>query len=126
MYELIVEADFAAAHRLRGYQGACENLHGHNWRVEVTLAGDRLNDLGMLVDFREVKRILAEVLERFDHTLLNDLEEFRRVNPTTENLARILYESCSARLPPGVRVRNVAVWESPGCGARYTGEAGRG
>ena len=120
MYELIVEAEFSAAHRLRAYDGACEKLHGHNWRVEMTVAGDRLNDLGMAMDFQDLKRILNEVVECFDHVFLNDLPEFKTRNPTTENCARVIFERCAERMPEGVRVRDVTVWESPRCRARYS------
>ncbi len=120
MYELIVESEFSAAHRLRGYQGTCENLHGHNWRVEMVVAGEKLNDLGLVMDFREVKRILNQTLDGFDHTFLNDMSCFAEQNPTTENLARIVFEECSRKLPGGIRVRSVAVWESRRCGARYS------
>ena len=120
MYELIVESEFSAAHRLREYDGACEHLHGHNWRVELVIAGEDLNGLGMAMDFREAKRILKEALERFDHVYLNDLPDFKEQNPTTENMARIVFEDCSRRLPEGRRVRSVTVWESSRCGARYS------
>ena len=120
MHELVIESEFSAAHRLREYDGACERLHGHNWRVEVLVAGETLNRLGMLVDFRELKRILHEALDRFDHTFLNELPEFKEQNPTTENMARVIFEKCSLRMPDGVTVRSVAVWESPRCGARYS------
>lgn len=120
MYELLVESEFSAAHRLREYHGACENLHGHNWRVEMTVGGEDLDKLGMLMDFRDLKRILNEAIKRFDHVYLNELPDFEKQNPTTENMARLLYEECSRKLPAGVRVRSVTVWESPRCGARYS------
>jgi 6-pyruvoyltetrahydropterin/6-carboxytetrahydropterin synthase len=120
MYELIVESEFSAAHRLREYQGACEKLHGHNWRVEMAVAGETLNGLGMLADFRELKRVLGEAAGRFDHVFLNELPDFEKQNPTTENVARILFEECSQRMPAGVRVKSVTVWESPRCGSRYS------
>ena len=120
MYELIVESEFSAAHRLREYRGACERLHGHNWRVELAVEGEKLNELGMVMDFRELKKILGEVLGQFDHVFLNELPAFREENPTTENVGRIVFEECNRRMPPGVRVRSVAVWESPRCGSRYS------
>ena len=120
MYELAIEADFAAAHRLVEYHGACENLHGHNWRVEAVVAGDEIDHLGMLLDFRELKRIVNDVLQEFDHCYLNDLDCFKECNPTTENLARIIFGRCAASLPKGVRMSAVRVWESPGCGASYS------
>lgn len=124
MYELRIESEFAAAHRLREYHGECENLHGHNWRVEVTLAGAQLDRLGMLMDFRDAKRALNAVMDGFDHKYLNDLGWFERQNPTTENLARVVHEELGRRMPQGVRVTSVTVWESPRCGATYTADAG--
>ena len=120
MYELIIESEFSAAHRLRGYRGACERLHGHNWRVELAVAGEQLNELGLLVDFRELKRILKEAVDRFDHAFLNEIPDFQEQNPTTENLARTIFEQCARKMPQGMRVRSVGVWESSRCGARYS------
>ena len=119
MYELTVRSEFAAAHRLRGYGGSCENLHGHNWRVELHLAGEKLDELGLLVDFRDVKGALRAALDELDHTYLNDVPPFDSANPTTENLSRFLYERLSAAMPDGVRVRKVVLWESDGCGGAY-------
>lgn len=119
MYELTVESEFSAAHRLREYQGACEKLHGHNWRVKLIVQGERLNSLGMLMDFRDIKRILRGATDRFDHVFLNDLPEFQTQNPTTENAARIIAEEVGRQVPAGVRVRQVTVWESPRASATY-------
>ncbi len=123
-YRLHIRADFAAAHRLREYDGNCERLHGHNWRVDVTLCGRKLDRLGMLLDFREAKRLVREAVEPLDHRCLNDLEPFRDANPTTETIARMVYETIAARLPDGVSVAEVTAWESDGCGASYTREEG--
>ena len=120
MYELVVESEFSAAHRLRKYRGACEKLHGHNYRVELVVASERLDALGMVADFRELKGLLQEAAERYDHGFLNELAEFREQNPTAENVARVLFEECSRRMPRGVRAQSVTVWESPRCGARYS------
>ncbi|HHT9132364.1 MAG TPA: 6-carboxytetrahydropterin synthase QueD [Candidatus Tripitaka californicus] len=119
MYELIVEADFAAAHSLRGYQGECENLHGHNWKVQVMLKAEALDGLGMVMDFKEIKRTLGEILEGLDHKHLNELTLFKKENPTTENVSRILYHELSKRLPQRVSVSKVTTWESAYCGASY-------
>ena len=81
MYELIVESEFSAAHRLREYRGACEKLHGHNYRVEMVVASEKLDALGMVADFRELKRLLQEAAERYDHAFLNELAEFREAEP---------------------------------------------
>jgi 6-pyruvoyltetrahydropterin/6-carboxytetrahydropterin synthase len=118
-YELLISTDFAAAHRLREYDGNCERLHGHNWKVDVVLRADALDDLGMALDFREAKRLIGEVLERFDHQYLNEVEPFDQRNPTTENIARTIFERLAAKLPDGVSVARVTAWESEGCGASY-------
>lgn len=120
MFELIIQTDFAAAHRLRGYKGACEKLHGHNWKLDVVLQSDRLNELGMVVDFQEVKVALKDILAEFDHSFLNDLARFKTVNPTTENIAKAVAQELAKRLPRGVRVKSVTSWESDRCGATYT------
>jgi len=119
MYELTVEEHFAAAHRLRGYQGECEKLHGHNWRVQVQIAGEELDGLGMLMDFRELKAAIRRVLQALDHEYLNDIAPFDELNPTTENLCRYLAEELGAGLPRGIVIRRVTCWESEKCGASY-------
>jgi len=119
MFEITVETDFAAAHQLRGYQGKCENLHGHNWKVAVTVRGEKLNDLGMLVDFKNLKRHTADLMAELDHKFLNELPLFRNANPTTENIARHLFEQLQARMPEGLEVARVSVWESDRCRATY-------
>ncbi|MBE3098348.1 MAG: 6-carboxytetrahydropterin synthase QueD [Planctomycetes bacterium] len=117
-YELFVTAEFSAAHNLRNYKGKCERLHGHNWRVDLRLRGG-LNREGMVLDFVEVKRILAEVLDPFDHAYLNETPPFDRLNPSSENLARIIAGAVAKRLPRGVRVASVTCWESARCAATY-------
>ncbi len=119
MFELIVRAEFAAAHKLRGYKGACENLHGHNWKLDVVFHAPSLNELGMVADFRDVKAALAEVLDGLDHQFLNETEPFKTKNPTTENIARFVCERLSEKLPEGVAVRSVTSWESDRCAATY-------
>jgi len=119
VYELIIHAGFAAAHRLREYQGDCENLHGHNWKLDVVLSADKLDRLGMVCDFRVVKRHLAAVTEQLDHKYLNELPEFTEHNPTTENVAAFVCRELDKLLPTGVRVARVTAWESDGCGATF-------
>ncbi len=127
MYELTIEGDFAAAHNLREYQGECENLHGHNWRVQVQVTARELDRLGMVLDFRELKSALKEVLGELDHRYLNEVPPFDRQNPTTENICRFVAERLASALPGGVSVRYVRCWESERCSARYRPEpeAGR-
>lgn len=119
MFELLIETDFSAAHNLREYKGQCERLHGHNWKVQVILKSEKLDKLGMVVDFREAKKIMGEIIDKFDHAYLNDLEDFKMLNPTTENLSKILYEKLKSTLPSGVKVERVTTWESDHCGAVY-------
>jgi len=119
MFELVVQVEFAAAHRLRGYSGECENLHGHNWQIDVYLRGDQLNVLGMLIDFKDARQHVNAVLRMLDHKYLNDLDYFSERNPTTEHVARFVAEELAHRLPPEVRVHRVTAWESGRCGATY-------
>jgi 6-pyruvoyltetrahydropterin/6-carboxytetrahydropterin synthase len=126
MFELEVDACFSAAHSLRGYQGKCENLHGHNYKVRLTVAGPSLDHIGLLVDFKELKRSMAKVLEQLDHCNLNDLEIFREVNPSAENIAAYLFHQFDAMLAQSTgqpaRVTRVRVWEAEGRSASYTQE----
>lgn len=119
MYLLEVEGEFSAAHQLRGYQGKCEQLHGHNWRVRVALAGKQLDECGMLIDFGEVKAFLAETLDALDHRFLNEQPPFDRDNPTSERIARLIAEDMAAKVPDHVRVEAATVWESERCRATY-------
>ena len=123
MYELTVESRFAAAHNLRGYAGDCERLHGHNWRVEVCVGAADLGENGMVMDFRDLKSAVGEVVASLDHRYLNDdVAEFRELNPTTENIARRIFAEMSGRLPAAVGMKWVKVWESEGAGCSYSPE----
>ena len=120
MYELKIVTQFAAAHRLENFNGKCEALHGHNWKVEVFLAGEQLDEAGLLVDFGVIKARTNALLEEIDHKYLNELEAFREQNPSSENLARYLFERLSTTLSrDGVRVSRVNVWESDTSCASY-------
>ena len=118
MFEVSIQDKFAAAHNLRGYQGNCENLHGHNWLVEAAVRGKR-DVNGMVVDFRVLKGILKDTLETLDHNYLNELDYFKERNTTTENIAEFIHERMSSALPDGVEICRVSVWESPGSGVTY-------
>ncbi|HZE20588.1 MAG TPA: 6-carboxytetrahydropterin synthase QueD [Desulfobaccales bacterium] len=120
MYEVKIVTQFAAAHRLENFYGKCEALHGHNWKVEVFLAGKTLDRAGLLVDFGVVKARTKEVLEEVDHKYLNELAAFQDRNPSSENLARYLYERLEAIFnQDGVKVHRVNVWESDTSCASY-------
>ena len=115
MYELKVKAAFEAAHRIAGYPGKCDRLHGHNWQVEVSVNGTELDRLGMLVDFKEVKGLLKDILGKLDHYYLNELPPFSQgLNPTAENIAKYIYEEMAAGAKwPNAALAAVTVWESP-------------
>ncbi len=126
MFEVTVESSFCAAHWLRDYEGACERLHGHNYRVEVTVSGHELGPSGMLVDFRELKGALSQVLGRLDHRCLNDdIDDFAegQLNPTAENVARWAYERLGEALEEAgdgrLGIVHVRVWESDKTAATY-------
>lgn len=120
MYEIKIVTSFSAAHRLENFYGKCEALHGHNWKVEVFLKGDKLNDTGLLQDFGVVKAHTRELLEEIDHKYLNELPAFSQQNPSSENLARFLFQRLGAVLNQnGVQVSRVNVWESDTSCASY-------
>jgi 6-pyruvoyltetrahydropterin/6-carboxytetrahydropterin synthase len=113
MYQVSVEGHFDAAHYLRDYGGKCENMHGHRFKVVVSLKAAKLNEIGLAYDFVELKRHLGEVLARFDHTSLNDVPPFDKINPSSENIAVTVYNELKGRFSGGVSLLNVEVWESP-------------
>jgi 6-pyruvoyltetrahydropterin/6-carboxytetrahydropterin synthase len=119
MFEVSVEETFAAGHALRNYHGKCENVHGHNYRVQVTLEGEELNPAGLLLDFADLKRLIRAVVARLDHQFLNDLGPFTTVNPSAENIARYFYDEVRSGLAPGPRIREVKVWETDITSATY-------
>lgn len=119
MYELTVERRFSAAHHLRDYDGPCARMHGHNYRVEITVTGDELDGLGMLVDFGPLKALCDEVLDELDHRCLNDLPAFAERNVTAENLAAHLYRSLAGKLSGGLRMASVRLWETDGSSVTY-------
>jgi 6-pyruvoyltetrahydropterin/6-carboxytetrahydropterin synthase len=124
MFEVSVEETFAAGHALRNYRGKCENVHGHNYRVRVAIEGERLDSAGLLVDFTEMKRLLRAIIERLDHTFLNDVPPFDRLNPSAENMARYFYEEMTRGLAAAprenpVRIAEVRIWETDTATASY-------
>jgi len=121
MFEVSVEHTFAAGHALRNYRGKCENVHGHNYRVQVLVRGEKLDQTGMLADFVELKRLLRAISEPLDHVFLNDIEPFITVNPSSENLAVYIYEKMrdGLKLDNPVEVAEVKVWETDIQSATY-------
>jgi 6-pyruvoyltetrahydropterin/6-carboxytetrahydropterin synthase len=124
MYELKIRTDFSAAHNLRDFRGKCESLHGHNWKVEVVVSGADLDRSGVVLDFAEIKASTREVIGEIDHCYLNELPFFTNHNPSSENIARYIFERLSARINDDrVRVSRVTAWESEDACATYIGEA---
>jgi len=119
MYRVNVRRHFDAAHALRGYNGKCENLHGHRWQVVVCVSSEELDETGLAYDFTVLKRELDAILDRFDHHNLNEVEPFSRINPSSEHIARTIYEALEARIP-GVSIEYVEAWESPDAWATYS------
>ncbi|MFZ0393529.1 MAG: 6-carboxytetrahydropterin synthase QueD [Terracidiphilus sp.] len=123
MYEVTVEAGFSSGHYLRNYKGKCENPHGHNYKVRVTLVGKALDEAGLLLDFKLLKQVLRPVIERIDHRMLNDLEPFTTLNPSAENIARYFFEQTSEQLAEmtngRVRVKDSTIWETDTTSATY-------
>jgi 6-pyruvoyltetrahydropterin/6-carboxytetrahydropterin synthase len=121
VYQISVEQHFDAAHYLRGYRGKCEQMHGHRYKVVVKVEASKLDDIGLAYDFKELKKHLAEVLARFDHTCLNDAPPFDELNPSAENIAADIYGELKARLAGApVTIASIEVWESPQTGVIYT------
>jgi len=122
MYSIKVRAGFNSAHNLRHYRGKCERLHGHNWNVEVTFSSATVNAQGMVLDFKIAKEKLNAIISKLDHHYLNDMPYFRKCNPSSENIARYIYEKMQrACVKTGASLREVTVWETETSCAVYSG-----
>ena len=120
MFEIFVEKHFSASHRLRDYNGNCANWHGHNWLVKAFVLTEDVDELGLAVDFRQVKAVLNEVLDYYDHSCLNKLPEFSKKNPTCEVIAQTIYRSLAKRLNDNrIKVSKVQISETPTTGVTY-------
>lgn len=120
MYELMIREGFSSAHNLRGYKGKCEELHGHNWKVEAVFQKEGLDEIGISVDFTLLKKQLKYILKELDHKYLNKISFFKKNNPSAENIARYIYQELNkyeGKL--GIMVKSVNVWESENACARY-------
>lgn len=130
MFILKVIKTFSAAHNLRDYKGKCENLHGHNWKIEVEVQGNKLGKSGMLIDFHDLKKMVEDIIAKLDHSYLNEIPPFDKINPTSENLAKYIFKSLSLKLSAlklggsasGGKTQSskVTVWESDTACASYT------
>ncbi len=124
MFEVTVEDTFAAGHYLRNYKGKCENPHGHNYKIRVTLAGKELDKAGLLLDFKDLREVMKHVIDRLDHQMINDLEPFTELNPSAENLAKYFFDEskpgCSSVTSGRVHIKNVTVFETETTTATYS------
>jgi 6-pyruvoyltetrahydropterin/6-carboxytetrahydropterin synthase len=120
MFQLTVHDYFSSAHQLKGYKGKCEAVHGHNWKVEVTVQGGVLNDIGLLMDFSDLKKLLKNTIDPLDHVMLNENEDLHGENPSSEVLARYIYKQMKGGLPSGITIASVIVWESENAKALYS------
>lgn len=122
MYEVMIQESFSAAHRLRDYGGRCEELHGHNWKVEVVVRALELDRTGLALDFSVLRKHTKDAISSLDHCFLNDLPAFKEMNPSSENIARFLYHAIEKRIKGcGVQLARVNVWESDHSRASYVG-----
>jgi 6-pyruvoyltetrahydropterin/6-carboxytetrahydropterin synthase len=123
MFEVTAETDFSSGHYLRNYVGKCENPHGHNYKVRVTLAGTELDEAGLLLDFKLLKQVLHPVIDRLDHKMLNEIDPFNVLNPSAENLAKYIYGEVNEHLGEvtrgRVRVKDCTIWETDSTTATY-------
>ena len=117
MYEIKVKANFSSAHNLRNYRGKCEHLHGHNWNIEAVFAYEKLDKDGMAMDFKDAKAVLKRAIEDMDHSYLNELKDFKTINPTSENIAKLIYDKIK-KASSGIR--SISVWENESSCATYT------
>jgi 6-pyruvoyltetrahydropterin/6-carboxytetrahydropterin synthase len=120
MYDLMIETKFSSAHQLRGYKGKCEVLHGHNWKVQVYVSAEKLNEIDIAIDFHDIKAHTKEVVSQLDHGFLNEIFPFTEINPSSENIAKWIFDSLKKKIDDGnVQMSAVTVWESDTASATY-------
>ena len=121
MYRLSIETKISAAHQLGDYDGPCARVHGHNWKIKVEVVADKLNEIGIAIDFSDLKNITWNVIGRFDHNNFNDLAPFDKLNPTAENIAKYFYDEISTQLPQGIALTVIEIWETDKYRVAYAG-----
>ena len=121
MFKLIVKKEFSSAHILYGHPGNCKRMHGHNWLVEAEVEGDNTNEIGMVIDFKDIKNNLKEIISNLDHQFLNDLEPFINENPTAENISKYIYKELSNNInTDNIKVSKIKLWETSNSAVTYT------
>jgi len=120
MYNVFIQTNFSAAHLLRNYKGKCENLHGHNWKVEVTVTTETLDETGMAIDFSILKQKTDSIIKPLDHKYLNEIPYFKKINPSSENIAAYIFKLLKEKLEDtNAKLKKVSVWESETSKASY-------
>jgi len=120
LYRIAVKSQFSSAHSLKGYDGACERVHGHNWLIRVIVRADTLNEVGMSIDFKDISSILNRITGELDHRNLDTVEAFKEINPTAENLASYIYRQMKENLPAGISLEQVEVSETDKYSVSYS------
>ena len=121
MFKLIVKKEFSSAHILHGHPGNCKRMHAHNWLVEAEVQGDNTNEIGMVIDFKDIKNNLKEIISNLDHQFLNDLEPFINENPTAENISKYIYKELSNNInTDNIKVSKIKLWETSNSAVTYT------
>jgi len=121
MFKLIVKKEFSSAHILNGHPGDCKRMHGHNWTVEAKVEGNKINKIGMVIDFKDIKNKLGDIISRLDHRYLNDVEPFKENNPTAENISKYIYKELSKNInTDNIKVSEIKLWETNNSAVIYT------
>tara|TARA_B110000305_G_scaffold85805_1_gene96658 strand:- start:6 stop:380 length:375 start_codon:yes stop_codon:yes gene_type:complete len=122
IYTLTTFVEFSSAHVLNGHEGACKRMHGHNWKVEVEVCGNKLDNIGMVIDFKEIRNMTKGVVDQLDHRFLNDLNPFKKINPTAENIAQYIYKELSEVMnDKQIEVKSIKLWETEKSAVTFTG-----
>ena len=122
IYTLTTFVEFSSAHVLNGHEGACKRMHGHNWKVEVEVCGNKLDNIGMVIDFKEIRNMTKGVVDQLDHRFLNDLDPFKKINPTAENIAQYIYKELSEIMnDKQIEVKSIKLWETEKSAVTFTG-----
>ena len=121
MFKLIVKIEFSSAHILNGHPGDCKRMHGHNWTVEAKVEGNKINTIGMVIDFKDIKNSLSEIISKLDHRFLNDIEPFKEDNPTAENISKYIYKELSKNInTDNIKVSEIKLWETNNSAVIYS------
>ena len=121
MFKLVVKKEFSSAHILNGHPGDCKRMHGHNWLVEAEVQGNNINEIGMVIDFKDIKNNLKTIISKLDHQFLNDLEPFINDNPTAENISKYIYKELSNNInTDNIKVSEIKLWETNNSAVTYT------